>query len=1074
MLGPVSAVRDDAPVKLAGRLQRAVLVRLVIAAGATVSIERIADDLWHGEPPPAATGVIQAHISTLRRALEPSRAAGAAPSVIVSRQPGYAVLVSTDAERFAALLDEAVRKLDARDNARGAALLDEALGLWQGTPFADLADEPWLGAEISRLEDLQLVATEQRLRASVELGELHSALPRLDQLTREYPLRELPWRLLALALYRADRQAEALESLRRARAALVDGVGIDPGRSLVDLEAAILSQSDELHLRATTPAPARSALALLGREDLRSHVLATAEECATGGFRAAVVSGEPGIGKTHLLDVVAADLTTSGWSVVWGRCHEASGAPALWPWLQILESLSSVSPLPPDLADLASGTAAEEVDAGESRFAQRQSIGRYLASVADSSPVAIIVDDIQWADAASLALAAEMPELLRDDPVLLIVATRSHEPSAEADRALLALSRAGALRLPLGGLSSDAVAEFAGAAGVEVDVDELVRRTGGNPFLLRETLRAVATDGSPALESVPEGAAALLRQRLAALPAGVVAVLQIAAVCGSGVDPALVAAGQDSHETAVAEALDAATVAGILDASRDGALRFSHDLVRETLYDDIPPQRRAQMHGRIVAALESRTETDVTMLATHSLAAGPRAAESAVRWSIASAELALARLAFDDAIRWWRAALRSHESRADSDPAERVELLLRLIHAQLDATDSAGAEQSRIEAVLAADRTDDPLLRARALTALDLPNFWIFRAYDDIDLDLIGRIERTLERELPLALRARLLTTLSQELSYENGPRRLQVADEAVAIARSIDDPKVLGLALNAQVLALNRGGGAYGDRVRDIAEELVALGTRSSNSDLALVGHLALMLHLLSGYDIEASGRHTAEVGRMVARSRRPVSVLQYRMWQRTLATVSGRFDEADELIATISDRAFGLFGTGPIMATVRLLLLMQQDRLAEAEELLPSIAGLHPAIAHDARVLVLAAIGDTEAAERLAAIVPRPPIPSDWVAPPALVVRGLSVAAFGTERLRRETYDALLPQSGVLIVGGTFDAGPGDYYLGILARSLGEDDAAERHFAIAEARSQGAGLTWWVDEIRRMRAQR
>ena len=246
VLGPVEVLRNGEPLPLGARRQRAVLARLLLGRREPVAAERIIDDLWAGEPPPAAVGVLQAHVSTLRRALEPDRPARAPASVLISRSPGYALLAETDAEVFTRLVGQAVAAFSAGAAAEAESLLARALGLWRGDPYADLADEPWLDAEISRLQEIRLVALEHRYRLMVADQRAAAAVPELEALVVQYPLREGLWHSLALALYRTRRQADSLFALRRARDTLAEELGIDPGPALRDLEAAVLSQDRRL------------------------------------------------------------------------------------------------------------------------------------------------------------------------------------------------------------------------------------------------------------------------------------------------------------------------------------------------------------------------------------------------------------------------------------------------------------------------------------------------------------------------------------------------------------------------------------------------------------------------------------------------------------------------------------------------------------------------------------------------------------------------------------------------------------------------------------------------------------
>ncbi|MEU4362392.1 BTAD domain-containing putative transcriptional regulator [Promicromonospora sp. NPDC023987] len=235
VLGPVTAWVDGAEAALGGPRQRAVLARLVAARGRVVTAGRLIEDLWE-DPPRGALVTLRTFVAALRRGLEPGRTARTPARLIVTDGPGYALRgVEVDAWSFEATVS------GARDLAPAAAraALDQALDTWRGTPYAALG-QPWAVAERARLAELRLVATERSAEVRITLGSAADVVPDLDAHVAEHPWREESWRLLALALYRSGRQAEALAVLRRARTMLAGELGVDPGPRLAELEAQVL------------------------------------------------------------------------------------------------------------------------------------------------------------------------------------------------------------------------------------------------------------------------------------------------------------------------------------------------------------------------------------------------------------------------------------------------------------------------------------------------------------------------------------------------------------------------------------------------------------------------------------------------------------------------------------------------------------------------------------------------------------------------------------------------------------------------------------------------------------------
>ncbi|MFI2030958.1 BTAD domain-containing putative transcriptional regulator [Streptomyces buecherae] len=260
VLGPVSAW-DDAgePIALRGPRHRAVLARLVVARRRVVPVGHLVDDLWE-EPPAGAVSAVRTFVAALRRALEPERPPRAPARLLVTEGPGYALRAepdAVDAWRF----ERAVTAAATLPPADALGRLDEALGWWRGPGYAEFAEAPWARAERARLAELRLHAVERRAGARLALGLAAEAVPDLDAHVTEHPWREDAWRLLALALYRTGRQGDALAVLRRARALLVEQLGVDPGPGLRQLEADVLDQaahldvahSDGTHLNAAGP-----------------------------------------------------------------------------------------------------------------------------------------------------------------------------------------------------------------------------------------------------------------------------------------------------------------------------------------------------------------------------------------------------------------------------------------------------------------------------------------------------------------------------------------------------------------------------------------------------------------------------------------------------------------------------------------------------------------------------------------------------------------------------------------------------------------------------------------------------
>jgi DNA-binding SARP family transcriptional activator len=276
ILGPVEAVAAGRAITLGGGRQRALLALLLLHANQRLSSERLLDELWGERPPATAAKTVQVYISRLRRAL-----AHAVPDdsdgVVLTREHGYELRLDPerlDAHRFERLVAEGRSELAADHPERARSRLEEALALWRGEPLGDLAYEPFAQREIARLEELRMAARELLVEARLALGCHAELVGELERLVAEHPYRERLRAQLMLALYRSERQADALQAYQNARRTLVEQLGIEPGERLRGLERAILAQDPGLQLamRATPTAPEptvgalRSALADRERE----------------------------------------------------------------------------------------------------------------------------------------------------------------------------------------------------------------------------------------------------------------------------------------------------------------------------------------------------------------------------------------------------------------------------------------------------------------------------------------------------------------------------------------------------------------------------------------------------------------------------------------------------------------------------------------------------------------------------------------------------------------------------------------------------------------------------------------
>jgi WD40 repeat protein/DNA-binding SARP family transcriptional activator len=253
VLGPLEVIEDGGePVPIPGAKERTILADLISHAGQVVSVDDLLEDVWGQDPPRTAEKTLGSYVSRLRRALEPSRSARTTNDLIETRGGGYLLDVSDDqidAIRFERLAEEGRRLLDAGRPQDAGPALEQALGLWRGAAYQDYRYTGFGTSEGERLEELRRSVLEDRIDTRLADGEASAVISDLEAMVRDEPLRERRWGQLMLALYRAGRQAESLQAFARARAVLVEDLGIEPGPDLQRMQAAILAQDPVLERR---------------------------------------------------------------------------------------------------------------------------------------------------------------------------------------------------------------------------------------------------------------------------------------------------------------------------------------------------------------------------------------------------------------------------------------------------------------------------------------------------------------------------------------------------------------------------------------------------------------------------------------------------------------------------------------------------------------------------------------------------------------------------------------------------------------------------------------------------------
>ncbi|WP_344649428.1 ATP-binding protein [Cryptosporangium japonicum] len=683
VLGPLRIRRHGAEVDLGPRQQAYLLGLLLARAGQPVSADHLIELVWDDEPPPSALNVVQRYVGALRRLLEPELPARSNGSYLRRHGTGYLFVAdpaASDVAVFRALVAAAHRRLADREPRAALDDFAAALALWRGPAGDGLNPGPAATPVFASLNEEFFAACSAAVEPAVALDRPQRVLRPLRLAASMAPLHEPVQAALVTTLAAAGQHAEARSLYQRVRARLADEVGIDPGPVLRDAERRIRDR----------PAPPGRAAAgppttLVGRAAEVAVVRQAVASVLAGGTGLLLVEGDPGIGKTRLLEEAADDAARRGALVVWGQCLEGDGSPSMWPWVTAIGAILDTLPDPSRERWLAGrlGRLAEPDDGAAetpvrpdntAQFRLFEHVVDAVGHAARRQPVLLIIDDLHWADVASVQLFGHLAARLPTGVLLTgTLRTRAPLPGPELIGMLAAASRVpGHRRLRLDVLDRDEVAELVRRETGQVPDAAVTRvisaRTDGNPFFVRELSRLLTADGGRLTEraavstGVPSTVRDVVRDRMAGLDDRATDLLQLAALVGRGVDLRLLASAAQVDVQTGLGLLEPVETLGLLEPAPDDpfAYRFAHDLVRESISETTPPLRAPRLHLRIADALERTPGRSVAeRLAHHLWAAGPLADPARTTAALIRAgRSATTKLALQDAERQLRSAAR--------------------------------------------------------------------------------------------------------------------------------------------------------------------------------------------------------------------------------------------------------------------------------------------------------------------------------------------------------------------------------------------------------------------------------
>jgi DNA-binding CsgD family transcriptional regulator len=788
-----------------------------------------------------------------------------------------------------------------------------------------------------------------------------------------------------------------------------------------------------------------------------------------GRGRLVLCAGEPGIGKTRLAQELAGATLARGTSVAWGRCLEAEGSPAFWPWRQVLRTLG-VDPDP-----LLSG----DVQSPEDRFRVVDDVTEAVRGAAGERGLLVILDDIHWGDEPSLLVLRHLADQIAGARLLILATFRDVEPASALPRLLPDLLRSAAVeRLHLRGFGIAEVREQLRRVAAEeaaADAHAVLDLTGGNPLFVREVARAMA-DGTWRPDRPPRSVLDLVGARLDRVSAPCRRLVQVAAIVGRDFSLPLTAAALHEPIARCLPLIDEAIAFGLVDkVGETGDYRFVHALTREAVEASLTTAGGVELHRAVAEATEATFAGDLSQhlseIARHWSALAPYGERpTARRWAVRAADDAVRRLAYEEGVRLYRAALALD---AGSMPEiERCRLLMALGRAAYFAGDLPFWVDAATRAADAARVADSPELMGEAALVLE--------ATADPGVNVVTKqlCEHALARLGDTgqeALRGRLLAQRSHLAFYDGDQSRVEALSAgALGLARSSGDDRALVEALHARKEACP--GPAGRDERQALASEMRAVASRTGSARTEMWGELWWIEALIERGDLSAAAEGLPRLQVAVDRVGGPVSAWHHDRVSACIAQAQGRYADA----SAIARRGFermrpvepaparggffalqcalaGHFGVSPDAAPY----------VERPFEPLPRFRTMSPVT----RSFLLLSAGLPEEAD--ASYQRAGPIDT-WSLPAFYAVICLVFGARAATELGRFAdlqvlTERLEPFRGEHAVGdGVLYMGPVEITLGLAAAALGHLDAAVDDLAAGAALASRAGARGFVAEAR------
>ena len=853
LAGTFGVVRDGVRLAdggLRSRKARTLLKLLAVERARLVSVDRITEVLWDGDPPAEPAQHVATLVSRLRRIL--------GSEVIRGGRQGYQLAgrqtIMIDLDEAARLTSHAERELGMAPAVAGTAAERAVEILSPGTALAEEPDAAWAEPARGELRGLLRRARHALAEAAQATGDADLAARVAADAMADDPFDEGAHRLFMSACAAAGERAKALETYARLSSRLAEELGTDPAPETHDVYLAILRQrrpGDPGRREAgpAQPGPARArsgprlarsgdlsgrpgssaaSRELAGRDRELAELAATWAKAAAGEPGVVLIVGEAGIGKTSLAEALAAEAASAGAMVLPARCYETERSLFLQPVVEALlpavtgqpavelrrllgDAAPSFAALVPEAAAVLGSMPAERVPVDMQRRRTFVSVLGFLRELAARNPVLVVLDDLQYAGQSTIEFVHYLGRNAGGSR-LLVVATVRAENDAETSAALTAV----ASRVEVGPLGAAAVEQLAGRAGQAGLADRILRQTRGHTLFVVEVLRALAEGDS----GLPESLRSAVQARVRRLGPEAEHLLRAAAVLGAAVDPAIVAGLADVPPAAALRHCELALRAGLLVAAgRD--FEFANDLIREALYATTPEPTRLAYHQRAADRLTSQPES----LARHAAACGDWL--RAARALLSAADEAFRRFAVTDSAALATQALEAAERAGDLEVGARARVIRGRAHEGAAAVAAALADFSAGAA--AARAAGDQRLEMLALRQLggDVPvAHGMPTGYCESHLARGLRLAELLGDQAAAAdLLARLAIIATNTLRFD---RALEYGRRAVAAGRAAGDDQALAAGLDGLKTAHAYLG--HAGALADVLDELEPLLRRQGD----------------------------------------------------------------------------------------------------------------------------------------------------------------------------------------------------------------------------------------------------